>query len=289
MLVCMNFQKDFEDMVAAKLKDAGYKNNPRLSASRAYGMIFDSERRQVPKRRYTVHVSPELLAQSEYSTYRTGIAEIIELLEKGESITHCLSKRSADIYSADRLLAYWGINHLHPVVGRRGGSFTRARARHLLYFRVDGDNMYFVDLLPHPPKGAKQEWINAHLVRVVDRNWPFLHVLHMPGPAGSQRLSDEEHKTLSSKNANALVATDRGAVMPSGGVMANGTSVDAVAQWMHLVRRIETLQSYVEQNQASLFPKVRGPVRTFHLVEVDGCHFHVLDGASRTTRVISMP
>lgn len=297
MLVYMNFQRDFEGMVMAKLKASGSKRSTKVSPAQAYSMLFDNGKRQVPVGQYKVHHSPELLAQSYWHQYQPAVAEVTLLLESGGDISPYLSKRSSNVDGPDRLLAYWGINHLHPVPDgprdSKNSKFIDQRSAHLLYFHVRANEVFFIDLLPHPPeKSPREEWIDAHLVRVADRNWPQLHQLYETGPAPNGGLSDAEHKAVFTKHGNAFVTTDRGTVMPAGGLMVGQRySVESSVDWMRLVRKIEALQAHVETHHATLFPRGKGLIRNVSLVEVDGSGllFQVFDGLSKATVTVQVP
>lgn len=296
MLVYLNFQKDFEDIVVANLKAAGSKASNTINPARALAMLLDNGARQVAAGKYKVHLSEELLARPEWLLYQGEIADIIKRLEKGEAITHCLSETSAKVEHLDRLLAYWGINHLHPVFDgarrKKFPSIAKSRSGHLLYFRIHSDEIYFIDLLPHPPKGAPEEWIDAHLVRVADRHWPHLHRLVDAHPTASSKLTDDQHKTIFAKGGNAMVTTERGLVMPAGGLMSGGTSsVESYVQWGRMVRRLAAVQAYVREHHLVLFPHSNGWVRHLSLIEVDagGSRFHVFDRLTEAAKVLSMP
>ncbi len=290
MLAYMNFQQDFEKMVLSKFKALGGKGeNPAT----AFVKLAEYEARQVPLRKYSVHLSNELLENPLWNQYTEAIQQIIGLLKNGESITHCLSKRSGDINFKDRLLSYWCINHLHPVVdgerevGRKS-AFTKARANHSLFFRLHYDNIYFIDLQPHPPTNSPTSWIEAYLVRILDRHWPHLHILFDPNPPANDALTDQEHKTIFSKRVNACVTTDRGQVMAPGGLTSAGTSFDGTVRWLRLYHTIRHLQVFVASCHESLFPSSHGIVRNLSLDEIEagGRIFHVLDGLTGARAVL---
>ncbi|WP_157839615.1 hypothetical protein [Comamonas testosteroni] len=297
MLAIMDFQRDFNDMVMARLKESGSKRLSKVSPAQAYSMLFDNNKRQVPIGQYKVHHSPELLAQSYWPQYQQAVAEVTGLLESGGDITPYLSKTSSNVDGPDRLLAYWGINHLHPVLeGQRdtkNPNFINQRADHLLYFHVKENEVFFIDLLPHPPKGARrEEWIDAHLVRVADRNWPQLHRLFEAGPASDGGLSDDEHKAVFSNGGNAFVTTDRGTVIPAGGLMGGQRhSLESTVHWMILHRKIEALQAHVETHHATIFPRGKGLFRFLSLVEVNanGSHFKVHDRLTNASVTVQVP
>lgn len=290
MLVYMNFQQDFEEMVLSKFKVFGGKGE---CPETAFIKLVEYEARQVPPRKYRVHLSKELLKNPLWNQYAEPMRQIIGLLEKGESITHCLSTGSGTLNGKDRLLSYWCINHLHPVLDgkrqkKRRRAFTEARGNHLVYFRLHSNNIYFIDFLPHPPEGSPTSWIEAHLVRILDRHWPHLHILFDANPQATAVLTDQEHKAIFSNGAIAFVTTDRGQVMVPGGLTHAGTSLDGTVRWARLSHTIRCLQAFVASSHESLFPRSCGIVRNLSLDEIrdGGRIFHVIDGLSGTKVVL---
>lgn len=292
MLVYMNFQKDFEAIVIASLKALGSKKVGNCSPYQAFALLQGNRARQVPVNKYKVHFSDDLLDRSDWNNYQNSLADIIDRLERGNSINHCLSKTSANIDHLDQLLSYWGINHLHPVLdGERDGKFpsiTAERCGAVLFFRVYGSDIYLIDLLPHP---SKSDWINAHLVRVVDRHWPHLHRLYKNATSVTEQLTDDQHKAIWSNGANAFVATERGLVMPAGGLVIGRSSLESMSQWFHITRKLEALQSAVKRHHEALLPRVDGWARCLSLIEVEEgwSDFHVFDGLSQTKVIIRWP
>lgn len=293
MLVYMNFQKDFEAIVIASLKALGSKKVGNCSPYQAFALLQGNRARQVPVNKYKVHFSDDLLDRSDWNTYQNSLADIIERLERGSSINHCLSKASANIDHLDQLLSYWGINHLHPVLDeerdRKFPSIAAERCETVLFFRVYGSDIYLIDLLPHP--SDKSDWINAHLVRVVDRHWPHLHMLYKTTTSVTEQLTDDQHKAIWSNGANAFVATERGLVMPAGGLVSGRSSLESMSQWFHITRKLEALQSAVKRHHEALLPRVDGWARCLSLIEVEEgwSDFHVFDGLSQTKVVIRWP
>lgn len=293
MLVYMNFQKDFEAIVIASLKALGSKKVGNCNPYQAFALLQGNRARQVPVNKYKVHFSDDLLDRSDWNIYKNSLADIIDRLERGNSINHCLSKTSANIDHLDQLLSYWGINHLHPVLDgerdRKFPSIAAERCGTVLFFRVYGSDIYLIDLLPHP--SDKSHWINAHLVRVVDRHWPHLHRLYKTTTSVTEQLTDDQHKAIWSNGANAFVVTERGLVMPACGLVSGRSSLESMSQWFHITRKLEALQSAVKRHHEALLPRVDGWARCLSLIEVEEgwSDFHVFAGLSQTKVVIRWP
>lgn len=103
----------------------------------------------------------------------------------------------SDRRSLDRLLADWGIHHLHlgtePHPTRPG--FLARTGLVLLVALLEAD-AYLIDLRPHERDGGN--WAELEILRIVVRNWPDAGILRRSNWAVSltQRWSDEERREL---------------------------------------------------------------------------------------------
>src|SRR3954454_8339067 len=96
--------------------------------------------------------------------------------------------------SVDRLLADWGLHHLHLKTGPHPklAGFTD-RSDHLLFAAFMPDDAYLIDLVRHESDGAN--WAALHVLEVVVRNWPDSGVLiasnYVTGIKGGNRTDDD--------------------------------------------------------------------------------------------------
>lgn len=282
MIVYMNFQGDYEALIAARLPKAGVKNISKLSFGQQFDLLHDNSMRKVPEKRYTVHMSRELKDKLESTPSRNEVLEIVDRLKNGQSVNPFLSKRVAKAKSPDLLLRHWEINHLHPVpygpLDKDG--FTKARSNELLFFRVKEDVAYLIDVLPHPPKGNTVEWANSDLVKVVDNNWPELHCLLSSDTSADEALSDSEIATLRGKHANCFVTTSRGQVNPGLGVTHSGASVASVVASDYTAWLLPRVQDVMRANYEKLRPDSQTYVSWIWLVKEQKDGWLACDGAT---------
>lgn len=282
MMVYMNFEKDLEEIVATMFQHSGGRNPQQLSPYRQFARLFDHADQQVPEKSYTVHLSNEVKKRAQRFPVQGLLQEVITCLEQGRTIRPYLSKNVARINSNDRLLRHWRIKHLHlQNVSTADKEGFVERSNFLLFFRVEGNSAYLIDILPHPQSGSTIEWSNTELVKIVDRNWPHLHQLIPSFAPDKKELNDVMHATLRSKNVNAMVSTQRGSVFPGGGTMSTGESFRAHIEWMLLLRHIARVQNYVAHEYFKIFGYVSAYASAVRLDEIHNTGCTIFDGASQ--------
>ncbi len=282
MMVYMNFEKDLEEIVATMFQHSGGRNPQQLSPYRQFARLFDHADQQVPEKSYTVHLSNELKKRAKCLPVEGPLREVINCLEQGQTIRPYLSKDVARINSCDRLLRHWRIKHLHleTVSATEKKGFVE-RSNDLLFFRVEGNSAYLIDILPHPKSRSTIEWSNTELVKIVDRNWPHLHHLIPSSAPDEKELNDVMHATLRSKNVNAMVSTQRGSVFAGGGTMSTGDSFRSHIEWMLLLRHIARVQNYVAHEYFKIFGYVSAYASAVRLDEIHNTGCTIFDGASQ--------
>ena len=282
MMVYINFEKDLEEIVAAMFLRSGGRRNQALRPFRQFAQLFDHADRQVPDKRYTVHVSSELQKKSNWFPPKGPLREVITRLEQGQTIRPFLSKEVALLGCRDRLLRHWRINHMHlkamSTIDKQG--FVE-RSGDLLFFRVERDCVYLIDILQHPPCGSTIEWSNSELVKIVDRNWPHLQHLFSNSSPQENVLDDAMYASLRSNNVNAMVSTARGSVFVGGGTMATGESFRAHTEWMLLLRHLARVQDYVAHKYSKIFGDVGAYASAVRLDEIHNTGCTIFDGASQ--------
>ena len=105
-----------------------------------------------------VHYSRELIKKMN-EEFSKELCDLIKLFEKkfdkGESVKGYLSKKAFDVEFKDILLNQWCIKHLH-LTDKEANSIEEMknnRSNILLFFIVDNQDVYFLDVRKHP-KGA---------------------------------------------------------------------------------------------------------------------------------------
>lgn len=282
MMFYMNFEKDLEEIVAAMFQHSGGKNPQQLSPYRQFARLFEHADQQVPDKSYTVHLSNELQKQAKWFPVKGPLREVINCLEQGQTIRPYLSTDVARINSRDRLLRHWRIKHLHlESVSTADKKGFVERSNDLLFFRVEGDSVYLIDILPHPKRDSTAEWSNAELVKIVDRNWPHLQQLISNSTPGENELDDAMYATLRSNNINAMVSTERGSVFTGGGTMSTGESFRAHTEWMLLLQHIARVQHYVAHEYSKIFGYVGAYASAVRLDQIHNTGCAIFDGASQ--------
>jgi hypothetical protein len=155
----------------------------------------------------TVHRSREMLASTEAQTFSTEIAELVRKMEAGEDLKPHLSRavdtaflstaeraalpRHQREQDLDRMLADWGIHHLHLSGVLEADGFVK-RSNHLLFAIFGRNDAYLVGVYTH------QDWVLADLVPTIVRNWrgvgPFHKLNYVQGatyqPTEQERRRD---------------------------------------------------------------------------------------------------
>ena len=133
-----------------------------------------------PRPRRT-HRSRELAASPQAQQHATELAELERKINAGEDLTPHLSERVETAFICeqqrpsapgrlrdadhDRMLAAWGIHHLHLANTPWRGGFNE-RGRDLLYAIFRPDDAYLLGVYTH------NDWALKGLVEVTARNWP---------------------------------------------------------------------------------------------------------------------
>lgn len=149
----------------------------------------------------TVHKSREMRVSAEAQTFSGDIAELVRKIEVGEDLKPHLSRavdtaflstaahlaalpqhrRERDL---DRMLADWGIHHLHlSNVVEADGFVERDNCDQLLFAGFGRDDAYMVGIHTH------RDWLHEDLVPIIVRNWPgvgpFRPLNYVLGPTHS--------------------------------------------------------------------------------------------------------
>lgn len=285
MWLYMDFVYDFTKIVTEVLEMRKAKGIRKLSPSRRFSILFDAESRQVPLQRYNVKISDELRSKPQWYPLRGALAEVVDRFKKGETLQPYLSRFTEKIKKVDQLLQHWGINHLHlsSISTKESDGFV-VRADYLLLFRISGNDVHLIDVLPHE---LEHLWSQPELVRIMDRNWPFLCMPVRGAVALDRQLDAENYKILRNKNALAAVETDRGVVMATLGVNTAGTSAASMREWDRLVIRLRRLQDLVQRNYETIFMSSRTYVSSLQLLSVEEDGFVIRDGATGSRRFVA--
>ncbi|MGJ7605496.1 hypothetical protein ACSFA7_14250 [Variovorax sp. LT1R20] len=279
----MNFEEDHDQLVRAELAQYGYVDEADDNALRRYLHLLDLKSRLVPVRGYKVYLSRELQAGPQ--SQNPVLAEVIHRLRGGLSVEAYLSKLAKQPRKKDDLLVHWGIHHLHlsPLATVDGNGYV-ARSDDVLFFRVEGGNAYFIDVLHHATPSV---WQREELVRIVDSNWPQLHhqmsrtnarMVRRPGPS--------ELKVLRRKNVNVPVQIGSRVVMPAFGAMTSGSSLSGLLDADRVALELRRLALLIRLNYTAWFPPSPSPVTLLRLTDVRKEGYVIADSASGVSRLM---
>jgi hypothetical protein len=209
--------------------------------------------RFVSSRPRAVHRSRELAVSTAASTYAAALAELERKMTAGEDLTPHLSERVETAFLSstelaalprhrregdrDRMLADWGIHHLHLSSAPGRGGFT-ARGPELLYAVFQPDDAYLLRVYSHA------DWALEELVRVVVGNWPdagIFHRLHYATGLTSAWTDDDRLKLRKAGVSGSLIEID-GVVWGRLGQTASGMPFHVARRVMGFIAELQLLR-----------------------------------------------
>jgi len=123
----------------------------------------------------TVRESPELLMHDLGAGTRASVATIRSEFERGDNLTHRLSREFYKSGFNDFLFNTFGIHHMHLGVLGQGKDRTKQHTmsggvHELLFVIVRREEAYFLDVLDHDV--FDDAAMTKSLVQIAQRNWP---------------------------------------------------------------------------------------------------------------------
>ncbi len=98
-----------------------------------------------------------MVASQEAARYREELDALVKMIERGDDLAPHLSRQAQRIDRRDRMLADWGIQHLH---------FSPQGTPDVLFAVFRDDDAYLIGIYPH------QSWALKEVVGITVRNWP---------------------------------------------------------------------------------------------------------------------
>jgi hypothetical protein len=213
--------------------------------------IYAAWRGRVPSERpRRVHISRELLANPVRLRYGAGLAAVLREVAAGDdllprmstAVEHAytpwvppgLARRRASTRQVDRLLADWGLHHLH-LRTERHHSRERflARSDHVLFVAFAPNDAYLVDLARHETDGAN--WSALAILEIVARSWPAAGIL-VPSTVAIRlrggNWSDNDRSALRAAGVSTGMVEIDGSVWSAGGQSLGGASMKAAHHCM---------------------------------------------------------
>lgn len=229
MLIFMNLPQDYDWLFVQALESRGHLYNPNEKAVDRYCLWHEIQERFVSPQSYRIFVSQELRKNGKYAQLKNVLQEVKAAFRSGSSLSPYLSSRIPNLgkKGRDYMLQHWHIRHLNlsPISSIDSKGLVK-RADDLLFFKVDGDCVYFLDILSHAEPHVFEQ---KRLLSVVEKNWPQLHGhVQRRGRAMEKTLKPEEMRQLRRHNINTFERIGGRIIAPGMGVSAGGTSLDAV-------------------------------------------------------------
>ena len=208
----------------------------------------DWRARLIPAGRRQVHRSSELAQSAKAAEHQADLDALVAEIEAGHDLTPHLSKQVVNVSAVDRMLAQWGIHHLHLSSELEpAGKFTK-RGGDLLFgiFRVD--DAYLLGIYPH---GA---WALREFVEVAVHSWPdaglFLESRYIVGV--TQTWTDDERAQLQRAGiSTGLIEVDGRFWSPAAiGQTFTGGSIHVVGRVNDLMFRLWDLRENLPERLA---------------------------------------
>lgn len=244
MLLYIDFQRDLDDLVVADLTSRGYVRKPKHGRIDHFCIWYESISRFIPAQTYRVHLSPELLANPLYVVCKGVVDEIAMRLEQGQNVSPYLSSKTLKLRERDHLLIHWGIHHLHlESISTMQSDGLIKRSANLLFIRVDRQSVYMIDILKHGNKRKQTgEFEDDHLLNVVDKNWPHLH-MELKGVLASQSSDKTPNviRQIRRSNLSTFEYVNGRVIMPTLGPSSAGSPTAATIEFHQIQCQLEQL------------------------------------------------
>lgn len=282
MLILMDLESDLNLMTSERLRERGYKPTADVTDDVRFSMLYTYTERAVMPLKYKIEVSRQLKTNPQYPLLAPVIQEITQRLESGEVVIPYLSKlASVPNRTADNLLNYWGIHHLHLNSIKTVGSDGKVqRADYLLFVRFEDEVAYLIDIRPH----RLSNWADLSLLEILDANWPHLHA---PLNIAAPKLNIEEIKALRKYNTNHLVEVNGRVLSPRIGMMTNGVSIDVFFRHRQLRDQLKKVETDVRQDYYKFFGLSANWFVHVMLIELNDSEFILKEVHSGLTAQVS--
>lgn len=172
-----------------------------------------------------IHRSRELARSPEATEHHTVLAAIEGALRDGRDITPHLSRRVCRI-ARDRLLADWGIHHLHLSTTLCPDGFVE-RTGDVLFAAFTDSDAYLLGVFAHPKHA---NWAAEDIFAVLVRNWPNSGLVHQARGviAVSSKPTDDDRRALRNAGVASIMEIDGKVYVPGGiGMTTAGTPIEA--------------------------------------------------------------
>lgn len=239
-------ENDFEYEEAGDNKKSIYENSI-LALCNALDKIV------LPKH-YKVHYSKELLYKMN-NQFDEQLNNLIKLFEtkfrEGHKVVLSLSRKVFDSQFYDVLFNVWSIKHLHlcdKSISSKS-QMRKNRSSNLLFFVIDNDNVYFLDVKKHP---KTDEFVSLSFLEILKaNNWlSVIGVMECDNITDIKPIinNDKELYQLYSSNLNVSLFNLGGkSYHLLNGISCSGNKINHTYTLIHLNRQIDKIaQNYAE-------------------------------------------
>ena len=280
------FVADFRKIVLNNLKLNRATFNPSDDTYRLLlNYIQLADKMMIGDHNRKVHFSQEITESLETCTKSVQLAvnDLKTRIENGEDLLPYMSRkvRNANKPSADMLVRNWRIYHAH-IDAPADDKKLANRSDNLLFFTLDDDNAYFLDIIPHP-KG--NNWFRTRFLEIIyDNHWK--HLLNVyPGAAGvSPNLTEEEINRAMKSSVFGVQVRDCVVFPADLGVASSGDNNMAVKTADRIYGGLQKWQKWLETVRANpSISKGFSRAKDLRLYSFDANFFFVYDLSSKET------
>lgn len=227
----VDFIKDWIDNLRGRLKSEFGLDPSKIPDDRIAVTYWHAVQRRISPRPRAINVANQFSCPpSKQRGWEAVKAEIVA----GADLTPRLSGRIAKLNSRDRMLADWGIQHLHL------GEIPEDHDDPIIFAMVTDDVFYAINVYTH------DDWTNVGVLEIIHQNWPQLLQHAVVRGITGDSLTAEERLAIRSKNCNVAVQVSDGTVYVciGGGLVASGDNIRA---WLDHDGYMHQLEQYQQR------------------------------------------
>ena len=263
-----NFKLDLTNLIKQQLAEAGIHYDHSMDVSSLASHYYEMMTRRIIATPRRVHFSGEIhdslgkLAHEEHPAKKREALEawhtafyIRHLFNAGKNVLCFLSKKIENLTSMDGILWGYGLHHFHLSEKVDKSGFVE-RSDYLLFAHVTQEDVYFVDIRPHPQSGDFG-WVQQDLLEIMQSNWPDLIKSKELNGVQETILSDQERQELRRKNTNHITQIRDSAIAPiGGGTLLDGSSALCRLLADRLINEIDDHQHYFDSQPSELLSQL---------------------------------
>ncbi|GAA5143404.1 hypothetical protein GCM10023213_31120 [Prosthecobacter algae] len=244
----MNLMQEAEGLVREELDAYGVDHSKAQDLEAVLHLVLHMKLKTITISPRLVHRSSEFNEKLKHmdAEKQSAADAIFEKVAAGEDISGHLGRSNHKPEKLDRLLADWGIQHLH-ISNRKNKPTDKlfASTGPVMFVLFHLKDAYFIDIYSHDTQKHPEVWTRQELIAILRNNWPqVLEPFRMKGVVGLSRdVSDPmERKKLRNANVNAPIQIEKDVYSnPGGGLMADGTPMRVLRAADRIIDSLEQL------------------------------------------------